>query len=156
MSQNQYFRAGIGCIIYNEKNEILLFSRLDNEELWQLPQGGQDSDETIDETLWRELEEETALRQGDFETVSYYPDWLFYQYPPEVRLTLKDLNCLGQIHRWFYLKLKPDTEIDITKVAHPEFKNWRWGTFDDLITNTSSFKTEVYSKLVTYFKSDVI
>ncbi len=156
MSQNQYFRAGAGCVIFNDNKEILLFSRLGNEDVWQLPQGGQDMGESMEVTLWRELEEETALQQTDFEVVIPYPSWLYYDYPPEVRQTLKDPNCLGQIHCWFYLKIKPGTVIDISKVEHPEFKDWRWGTFVDLITNTSSFKTGIYNKLAAHFTKVIV
>jgi putative (di)nucleoside polyphosphate hydrolase len=156
MSHNQYFRAGTGCIIYNDKKEILLFSRLDNEDIWQLQQGGQDTGESIEETLWRELEEETALTSNDFMKVEMYPDWLFYVYPNEIRHSIKDPNCLGQIHRWFYLKLKPGIVIDISQVPHPEFKDFKWSTFEALVSDTDTVKAVVYQKLAVYFANQIV
>ena len=156
MSQNQYFRAGAGTIIYNNQNEILLFSRANQPEIWQLQQGGMDAGETIDKTLARELYEETALTLADMEDVTPYPTWLQYEYPVNIRQKLKDPNCLGQTHRWYYLKLKPDVEIDITKAHDKEFVDAKWSSFDELLSLSDTLKHEVYQTLAHYFKSNII
>lgn len=156
MSQNQYFRAGAGTVIYNEDGQILLFSRSDRPDVWQLQQGGMDSGEAIEETLWRELLEETALTSNDFSTITNHPTWQHYEYPKHIREKVAKPDCLGQIHRWFYLKLKPETIIDITKAEHPEFVDWKWSTFDGLIAESDDIKLTVYQELYSYFKNNVV
>lgn len=49
-----------GCIIYNEKKEILLQKRADDNK-WGIPGGNMELGETIEETACREVFEETGL-----------------------------------------------------------------------------------------------
>ena len=51
---------GASAIILNEKNEILLQSRADRNK-WGLPGGCQELEETFEETIIREIKEETNL-----------------------------------------------------------------------------------------------
>ena len=115
MSDAPYFRAGAGAVIYTETGEIVIFRRAGEEDIWQLQQGGMDANETPEDTLWRELYEETDLLKANFIEVTPYPDWILYSYPPEVRTTLKRPDTLGQVHRWWFLKLNPEVKIDLTK-----------------------------------------
>ena len=142
MSQNQYFRVGAGSVIYNDQGEILLFSRTDNPTIWQLQQGGMDEGETMDQTLWRELFEETALTEADFEQVDKYPDWLLYEYTWALRPELKDPNCLG-------------VEIDITKAVDKEFSEAKWVSFDHLLELPDTLKKDVYKALSKYFIENI-
>lgn len=155
MSQNQYFRAGAGSVIYNDNGEILLFSRSDRPNIWQLQQGGMDSGENIEQTLWRELLEETAFTRENFYEVAPYPTWLLYQYSVQVRELMSKPDCLGQTHRWYFLKLKTDAKIDITKAADPEFSDWKWSTFAELIAETDTLKKEVYQELGSFFETNI-
>jgi len=153
MSQNQYFRVGAGSVIYNEAKEILLFARTHIPSLWQLQQGGMEPNETIEETLWRELFEETAINQTDIEQVDLYPDWLLYEYPVATRTKLKDQNCLGQIHKWYFLKLKPEILVSIEKASDDEFHQVKWSSFKELLQDENNFKHQVHIKLADYFAS---
>lgn len=155
MSENQYFRVGAGSIIYNDQGQILLLSRTDNPAIWQLQQGGMDQNETMEETLWRELFEETALSSVDIEQIDKYPDWLFYEYALELRPKLKDPNCLGQAHQWYFLKLKSGVEVDLSKAIDKEFDEARWATFDELLSLPDTMKQKVYRELADYFKTNI-
>ncbi len=156
MSQSQYFRAGAGSIIYNDAGEILLFSRSDRPNIWQLQQGGMDSGENIEQTLWRELLEETDFTKEDFTKITPYPTWLLYQYSTQIRQLMNKPDCIGQTHCWYFLKLKPEVEIDIAKASDPEFLDWKWSTFAELIAQTDTLKQEVYQELKSFFETSVI
>lgn len=155
MSENQYFRAGSGAVIYNDQNQILLFQRADKPDVWQLQQGGMDAGEKIEVTLARELFEETNLKLSDMEEVTTFPTWLQYEYPESIRAQMKDPNCLGQIHRWYFLKLKSETEVDVTKAEHHEFSDSQWSTFEDLLSRTDILKHTVYTVLKDYFEANI-
>lgn len=155
MSVNQYFRAGTGTVIYNDQNEILLFQRSNKPEIWQLQQGGMDEGESVDETLARELVEETGLTLEDVELVTLYPTWLQYEYPNEIKSHMKDPNCLGQTHRWYFLKLKPGTMVDVSQAEDQEFTASRWSTFEELLLQSDILKHAVYSELASYFKTHI-
>ncbi len=156
MSQNQYFRAGTGCVIYNNEGSILIFARKDNPQIWQLQQGGQDAGESVTQTLWRELEEETALTETDFTNVDPYPNWTLYAYSESQRETINDQNCLGQTHRWFFLKLKTDTKINLSLASDDEFVEHKWCTFAELLAITDKLKYDIYKDLKTYFENQII
>lgn len=155
MSLPQYFRIGAGSIIYNEQGEIVLFARSDNQAIWQLQQGGMDEGEAILTTLWRELKEETGLTAEDFTSVTEYPDWLSYTYPETMRPHLRDQNCRGQIHRWYFIKLKAGVTIDLEKATNKEFGAYKWSTFAGLLSFEDMLKREVYEKLASYFETHI-
>jgi 8-oxo-dGTP diphosphatase len=54
------FRIGVFALIFNDEKQILLAHRRDID-WWNLPGGGVESGETIDEALCREVCEETGL-----------------------------------------------------------------------------------------------
>jgi putative (di)nucleoside polyphosphate hydrolase len=149
-----YFRPGVGTIIYNEHGEILVFRRTDNPDLWQLQQGGQDHEETVLETLWRELAEETGLVASDFSQLNEYPNWTIYEYPEEVKRRITP-GCLGQVHRWFFLALRPAVTVDLARASDREFDAFKWTTFPVLLQNTGPMKYPVYAQLAAFFAQTV-
>ncbi len=153
MSPNQYFRAGVGAVLYNEANQIFIFNRSDIAGLWQFPQGGLDTDEDPISALWRELEEETGLTETSIDLVTPYPTWLYYEYQTELRHTLRDPNCLGQIHRWYFLKIKPGVTVDLNLASHKEFSDFKLATFTDLLKQEDTLKQAVFKTLSEYFKN---
>ena len=64
-------QCGAAIILINNKNEILLQSRADRN-LWGLPGGCQELGETFEETIIREVKEETNLeiRKEDLKLIS--------------------------------------------------------------------------------------
>jgi len=44
-------------------------------------------------------------------------------------------------------------DININYTDHPEFKEWRWQSIDDLVANAISFKKEVYKTVIEEFSS---
>jgi putative (di)nucleoside polyphosphate hydrolase len=156
MSVNQYFRAGTGTVIFNQSGEILLFQRTGMPNVWQLQQGGMDEGEDLAATLWRELLEETTLTQEDFTSIVSYPKWLSYKYPDATRTRIPDPNCLGQIHQWYFLQIKPEVKIDLDLAHDKEFSNYKWTTFVDLLENTDELKRDVYTELSNFFGSEIL
>lgn len=159
MALNQFFRAGVGTVIYTPAGEIILFNRSDIPDVWQLQQGGMDAGEAPIETLWRELFEETGLTQAEVTLTHEYPDWLHYEYPADVRSRLRDPNTLGQMHRWYFLALNPDTSIDLAQAHDQEFTSWRTGTFAEVTDSAhahNQLKQAVYLQLSHYFTTHVL
>lgn len=149
-----YFRPGTGTVIYNQAKEVLVFRRTDHGEVWQLQQGGMDAGEEPIATMWRELVEETGLTKDDIAKVTEFPDWTIYAYNEKFNIAGRP-ECLGQAHRWYYLELKPGTEVDLSKAHDQEFSDWRWTTFAELIAETSDMKKGVYTTLNNYFTDNI-
>lgn len=154
--QTPYFRAGAGCVIYRSDKQVLVFKRA-GEDIWQHQQGGMDAGEMPEQTLWRELEEETALTKNDFITIKSYPTWTTYEYPDALSKTKKNPFVIGQAHRWWFLEISPNTVINLDKAHDKEFEDYKWISFTDFMTlSTHSFKQSVYDELYEYFKSHII
>jgi len=150
-----YFRPGAGSVIFNQHGKVLVFERADLPHTWQFQQGGLDGNETPQEALWRELREETGLLESDFLSCTAYPDWTLYTYNEETRAKFST-NCLGQVHRWFFLHLRDDVVIDLTRATDNEFTAWKWLDFSTVLTNTNAMKLPVYQKLFDFFADEIL
>ena len=58
------YRLNVGIILTNHKGQ-LFWGRRVGQDAWQFPQGGIHENETIEETLFRELHEEVGLIAKD-------------------------------------------------------------------------------------------
>lgn len=146
----RFFRAGVGTVIYNHNDQVVLFERAKYPiGIWQFQQGGIDINEDTETTLWRELKEEVGLSKTDFTDVHELPFWTVYQDQNSISDTSK--SRLGQAHKWYFLKLNPDTEIDLSKADDNEASAFKWVTFAEAIAVTSENKKHVYQSLETYF-----
>jgi 8-oxo-dGTP pyrophosphatase MutT (NUDIX family) len=84
-------------------------------------------------------------------TVYELPGW--HPYQDLNAYTDHSLPRIGQIHRWYFLKLKPETNINLDKATDKEFSDWRWTSFEEAIAITSTHKQPIYHMLHTNFKS---
>ena len=146
----RFFRAGIGTVVYNESGQVAFFERRQHPEgIWQFQQGGIDLDEKLPDALWREVKEEMGLSPQDIELVTERPGWTLYEdVDPAVNT---DKPKIGQVHHWYFLKLKPNATIDLNNATDDEFKNWRWTNFEEAIAVTIPRKQHVYQALHEFF-----
>jgi putative (di)nucleoside polyphosphate hydrolase len=157
--ENPHYRAGVGTVIYNQNHEVALFRRcVPPVGTWQFQQGGIDAGEVLETTLWRELLEETGLSEADIVTTTPYPTATVQTYPPEI-LQLPDQPNplrLGQVHRWYFLELKPEINIDLNKAHDEEFDDWKWVSWEEALAVPPSYKVHVYQELYEYFKNHLV
>jgi putative (di)nucleoside polyphosphate hydrolase len=143
------FRAGVGALILNEKDQALAFERREIPGSWQFPQGGLKRDEAPLDAVVREILEETGIHDDDLEFLSEIPRWLAYELPEEART--KKLGR-GQVLRWFLFRFKGQDEA-ITLGNQKEFRAWKWASIDELVPIVVSFKKAMYQELAEYLKS---
>ena len=148
----RYFRAGVGTVIYNDQRQIAIFKRSQPPiGFWELQQGGIDLGEVPEDTLWRELHEEVGIVRDDIEHSEKMPGWTIYQ--TNSSHTDVDQPILGQGHCWFFLKLKPGRTIDLEKSLEDAASEFRWTSFQELISFTGEHKKHVYETLSLYFEN---
>lgn len=80
-------RTGAAAIIFNEQGQILLQKRGDNG-LWGLPGGGHELNESLSQTVLREVREETGLDVAIVRLIGIYSDPAntTVQYPDGTRI----------------------------------------------------------------------
>ena len=62
-------RNGVGIVVLNKKNKVFVARRIDNpKNFWQMPQGGVDKGEDFLSAAFRELEEETSIKNVELIT----------------------------------------------------------------------------------------
>ena len=60
---NLPLRKGVGIVLLNNNNQVFVAKRIDNpNDFWQMPQGGIDKDENPLDAAFRELKEETSIK----------------------------------------------------------------------------------------------
>ena len=70
-SSSPIFRIGVFALIFNQEQQILLGHRRDID-WWNLPGGGMEAGETVDEAICREVFEETGLEVKVTQLVGVY------------------------------------------------------------------------------------
>lgn len=140
---SRHFRAGVVAVVERSDGAILAFERADVPGSWQLPQGGIELGEEALDAVWRELLEETGLGRSDVELVGEHPEWVAYEWPPDVRAGRRGI---GQAHRWF--TFRPFDETVVPTPDGTEFSAWRWVERRWLIDNVIAFRSTAYARVL--------
>ena len=146
------YRKCVGMMILNNNKEILVGKRIDHPSgFWQMPQGGIDEYENPEEAVWREMMEEIGT--NNVTLIKTSNQWLNYDIPND---TLKTLpwghKYKGQTQKWFAFKFTgKNQDIDVG-TTNPEFSEWKWINYQDIVDKIVPFKRSVYSKILEEFE----
>jgi 8-oxo-dGTP diphosphatase len=92
-SSSPIFRIGVFALIFDDQGRVLLGHRRDID-WWNLPGGGMEAGETVDEALRREVREETGLETDVEQLVGVYSK----PQKQEVVLTFRSRVSGGDLH----------------------------------------------------------
>jgi len=119
---------------------------------WQLPQGGIEPREPSREAAFRELWEETGVRNASL--IGEIPGWLTYELPPELLGVALKGKYAGHRLRWYAMRFEgDDSEIDIGAkgATKPEFDAWKWVPLAELPRLVVDFRRSVYDEVAREF-----
>ena len=144
--RNLPYRVGVGIIVLNRENKIFVAKRIDNPKgFWQMPQGGVDEGEDFLSAAYRELEEETSIK--NVELITEIDEITTYELPNHLLGKIWKGKFKGQKQKWFLMRyLGSDNEINI-KTSKPEFFEWKWTELNSITEIVVSFKLNVYKIL---------
>ena len=147
------YRNGVGIMIFNDQKKIFVGKRIDNQEAWQMPQGGVDKDEDFETAAKRELFEETGIQS--IRIVQSSKQEFIYDLPNHLLGKIWKGKYKGQKQKWFLMKfLGPDSEINISQ-KHPEFNEWKWVDLDELPRLIVPFKKKLYESIIKEFRTSI-
>ena len=139
-------RVGVGVIVLNNNNQVFVGKRKDNSgNKWQMPQGGVDEGEDFLKAAYRELEEETSIK--NVELIKELDGTITYELPDRLLGLIWKGKYRGQKQKWFLMRfVGSDSEINI-KTKHPEFLEWKWVELDKITDLVVDFKLHVYKEV---------
>lgn len=141
---NKGFRLGVGIILANKEGKLFWGKRFGHKTAWQFPQGGMMPYETVEETMYRELNEEVGLTVSDVEILGVSRSWLHYRLPVNLRRYHQEPLCVGQKQKWFLLRLTGGDSKICLDMPSPEFDQWCWVDYWHPTENVVFFKRHVY------------
>ena len=148
MIDSEGFRSNVGIVICNRQGQLLWAKRI-GQSAWQFPQGGIKETESVEEALFRELDEEVGLSEPDVQLLHQTEDWLYYRLPENLIRQHSGPLCIGQKQKWFLLSLEgDDNRVELNKTRKPEFDDWRWVNFWYPVDQVIEFKRDVYRKVL--------
>jgi len=156
-------RPCVGVVLFNAQGLVLVGRHRPKwaaqrasyvgDAVWQLPQGGIEPREPSRETAFRELWEETGVRNASL--IAEIPGWLTYLLPPELLGIALKGKYAGHRLRWYAMRFEgDDSEIDLGpkgSMIKPEFDAWRWVPLADVPSLAIDFRRAVYEEVVQEF-----
>ena len=143
---NLPLRRGVGVALLNKDNQLFVARRIDNpNDFWQMPQGGIDKGENSLEAAYRELDEETSIK--NVELIHEVEEEISYNLPDNLLGIIWKGKFKGQTQKWYVMRfLGEDNEINL-KTKHPEFLEWKWINYENITDKVVEFKLHVYKKI---------
>tara|TARA_Y100000389_G_scaffold198287_1_gene234501 strand:+ start:1422 stop:1904 length:483 start_codon:yes stop_codon:yes gene_type:complete len=143
---NLPLRSGVGIVVINGENKVFVAKRIDNpKNFWQMPQGGVDKDEDFLTAAYRELEEETSIK--DVELIKELDGSTTYELPKNLLGIIWKGKYRGQKQKWFLMRfLGSDKDINI-QTKNPEFLEWKWVDLEEITETVVDFKSNVYKEI---------
>lgn len=144
--KNLPLRSGVGIVVLNKTNKVFVAKRIDNaKNFWQMPQGGVDEGEDYLTAAYRELEEETSIK--NVELISELDGLITYNLPEHLLGIIWKGKYKGQSQKWFLMRyLGEDNQINI-KTKKPEFLDWKWVDLKEITNLVVDFKLHVYQEV---------
>lgn len=124
------YRKGVAALIINNNQEFLLVNLISFEEKYfAIPGGGSEKDESLEDTVYREIKEELGIVKESLEFVGTSENPLQFKFK-QIKLSRDGIEYEGSEKHYFGFKfIGNDNEI---KLQEDEVRSYKWVSFSDL------------------------
>ena len=124
------FRKGVSALIINNKNEFLLVNLESFEDKYfAIPGGGIEPEETLEKTVYREINEELGIKPEHLQIVGQSDTPARFKFK-EIKLNRDGVEYEGSERYFFGFRfIGQDSEI---KLLNGEIRSYKWVSYDDL------------------------
>jgi len=152
-------RKCVGALILNHNQHLLTGLRTTRKKTeygrWQFVQGGVDEGETHYQAVIREIHEEVGLKSSMLTFIGQLSEPLTYTFPLSLYSdkSIESEHILrkhrGQQMEWFIFYMKNDDlqQCSLDYEEQAEFEAVKWNDWDHFLTETVSFKKDMYIRL---------
>lgn len=145
------YRPCVGIVLLNAQDKVFVGERIDNPGAWQMPQGGIDPGESVEEAAFRELGEEVGTNEADILRIA--GTTIRYDIPQRTLDRLPWGNQYrGQEQTWVAMRfLGADADINLESHDPAEFTAWQWVGMNETLDLIVPFKRETYREVISLF-----
>ena len=145
------FRKGVSALIMNSKNEFLLVNLISfKDHFFAIPGGGVVEDESLEDAVYREIQEELGITKQSLELVGFCKESLKLLFKTK-KLQRDGVEYDGSERYFFGFRFIEDD--DVIKLQESEIRSYKWVPyknlkdyllFDDQLKNTKEKIIELF------------
>lgn len=163
MVRGERYRRCACAVVFDDRGMILVGERSDRPGSWNMPQGGIEKNESLEDAASRELYEETGImvgKDGVVELVGALPEDDGYAYRVDGASWLADRGLAGQRLEFCLFRWRAKSDEDARAMEDPsnhpavnlsglngetrEFERLDWKSFDDVVASVWPSKRAPY------------
>ncbi len=145
------YRPCVGIALFNNEGKVFVGERIDTPNAWQMPQGGIDKGENIEQAALRELKEEIGTNKAHIIKIADHK--ICYDLPDHLISKLWNGKFRGQEQIWVAAKFTgTDSDITLNAYEHPEFSAWQWIDLKNTLNLIVPFKRNTYAQIIDMFQ----
>jgi putative (di)nucleoside polyphosphate hydrolase len=117
-------------LLFNKKMKLFMGERYGEPGIWQFPQGGAEPELSLEENVYKELEEEAGLDRDLIEIEMRFKSTHEYEFRKIPRYAKGHWRGQSQTF-WLVRFLGKNSDIALDN-HHQEFSSWRWCTVEEV------------------------